>query len=173
LTDNLFKFLLPTYIGRMHRILKTRSPKGKRWKSAQGVSGLLHIINWFFAPKFSMAQYSIFVLLWGAPTLGTFCPLFYFQRFEFTSVFLDCHCRWFEMSHTAECTLSVKIVWNWFHRKIGSLWKGNFHGKENKKKFLRLKVHSLLKVDLQMHEMRKIQIRRIALSDILLLIWRE
>jgi hypothetical protein len=38
------------------------------------MSAPLKIINWIFAPKFSMAHYSMYihVLFWGAPTLGTF-----------------------------------------------------------------------------------------------------
>jgi hypothetical protein len=41
-------------------------------KSAQGMTALLHFINWNFSPKFSRTQYSIFLLVWVAHTLDTF-----------------------------------------------------------------------------------------------------
>jgi hypothetical protein len=47
------------------------------------MSAPFHIINWIFLPKFSIAQYSIYVLYWGAPTLDTFPPYFYFPYFRF------------------------------------------------------------------------------------------
>jgi hypothetical protein len=48
----------------------------KWWKGAQGMSAPLHFINWIFQPKYSMAQYSTIVLLWGAHIWGTFSPFF-------------------------------------------------------------------------------------------------
>jgi hypothetical protein len=62
---------------RHHRNLKTRRLKLK----TNGEKLLcpryeLHIINWMFPHKFSMAQYSMYVLFWSSPTLGT--PPFYF-----------------------------------------------------------------------------------------------
>jgi hypothetical protein len=50
----------------------------------------LHILNWILSPKLSMAWYSIHVLFWSAPTLGTFFPIFYFPLFLAISMyFLD------------------------------------------------------------------------------------
>jgi hypothetical protein len=66
-----------------HRNLKTISPfvKNKWWKSAQGMSTPLYIINWIFPPKFSMAQYSMYVLF-----RGTFSPLLDFWFLEFCGI---------------------------------------------------------------------------------------
>jgi hypothetical protein len=41
------------------------------------MSAPLRIINLIFLPKLSMAQYSKYVLIWSAHTLGTFSPFFF------------------------------------------------------------------------------------------------
>jgi hypothetical protein len=57
---------------REHRNLKTRSPKVKQMvKNAQGMGAPLHIKNFIFQTKFTMAEYSIHGLFSGPRTLRT------------------------------------------------------------------------------------------------------